>query len=369
MKRFINYITLLGLLVGVYSCKDDVAYVEADWARPIFPIDGASVKIDYFKPNDTLNFTWEARSNATYKIMFDTDMHFENAVEMDMGHLDSLKIRNEDFLAVLKELRPQFNSIGRYFWKVEQSHNGNVQSSWRYFDAVLTVESFTDARDNEVYNANQYVLQDGSLMTIMRENLRAKVYADNTAFPFAAKWAGTSSEVYNKLAGAYYTWATATRLSWDDAKQASLAGEEVQGVCPDGWHLPSMSELEQLRLYLGQYTAGLTVKDPMYWKNTVNITNSSKMNIVPSGYFWHEGVPTIDAGIDAANPVAYFWTLTPYLKGINYAWGEVAMDDNKSKATLMSLYNDVDDIYFQGYSVVPGVENRGCPVRCIMNRK
>lgn len=62
-----------------------------------------------------------------------------------------------------------------------------MRTSWRYFSAIPLVESFTDARDGEVYGPCQFILNDGSLMTIMSENLRATVYADGEPLPVEAR--------------------------------------------------------------------------------------------------------------------------------------------------------------------------------------
>ena len=49
---------------------------------------------------------------------------------------------------------------------------------------MLSIESFVDGRDGERYGAQQFILSDGSLMTLMSENLRAKVYSDGEELPY-----------------------------------------------------------------------------------------------------------------------------------------------------------------------------------------
>ena len=48
--------------------------------------------------------------------------------------------------------------------------------------------------------------------------------------------------LFNTRAGGYYPWKTAVRMTWDGAKTATLENKPVQGICPDGWHLPSYDE-------------------------------------------------------------------------------------------------------------------------------
>lgn len=366
MKKIIQYTAIFALIL-LTACEQKVENVDPTWARAIYPNEGATVKIDFFKPDALQTFTWEIRPNSTYKIYFDADMHFQNSFVFDVGTKDSLKVTNQEFLNVLREVWPDFTSIKRFFWKVEQNTNGEIFTTWRYFNAILAVESFVDKRDGEEYEARQFVLNDGSLMTIMAENLRAKKYSDGTPLPLPYKGAYTSDPIYNAKAGGYYSWATTVRISWDEAKAATLNKENIQGICPDGWHVPSLAEFDKLRRYLGTESGGNLVKDPSYWKTTANITNSTKLNIIASGYYWHEGVGFITQGLDDGNPFTGFWSSTPYLKGQQFAWGEAALDDDKNKATLMSMYDDVEGIYLQGYSAIPGVENRCYPIRCIMD--
>lgn len=369
MKRIIQYTALIMMTIFVFaSCEEKVDYVDPTWARAIYPADGATVKIDFFKPDELQKFSWEVRPNSTYKIHIGTDMHFEKSYVFDMGTIDSLKISNEELLDVLREVWPDFASIKRFFWKVEQNTNGTIAETWRYFDAILAVESFEDPRDGQRYEARQFVMQDGTLMTIMAENLRAEVYSDGSEFPYPAKSANSGDPLYDDKVGKYYTWATAVNMSWEEAKTAYNNNQPVQGVCPDGWHVPSFSEYDQLRQYWGLWTGANEIKDPAYWKLTETLTNSTKMNIMASGYFWHEGVEFLSNGLDSDLPFAGFWTSTPYLKGMQLAWGEVALDDDQNKATLMSLYDDAEGVFLQGYGIVPGTENRCYPIRCVMDQ-
>lgn len=368
-QRYFYSIIFWAAMLCLTACQTEVKFVDPTWTRQIYPSEGATVKIDFFKPDLLQAFTWEVRKNSTYKVYIDTDMHFENACEFDMGTTDSLKISNQDLLAALRTVWPDFGSIKRFFWKVEQTTNGNqTTSSWRYFNAILSVESFVDERDNENYEAQQYVMADGSLITIMSENLRSTIYANGDPLLVPAKYAITNDPIYKRKVGCYYTWATAVNMTWDEAKEKTLEKKAVQGVCPDGWHLPSYDELEKLRQYLGPGDGGNKIKDPSYWKLTSTVTNSEKLNIVASGYYWHESLTFINNGLDSDLPLTGLWSSTPYLKGLQYAWGEVALDDDKGKASLMTLYDNDGGVFIQGYSTVPTGENRCYPVRCIMDQ-
>jgi len=72
--------------------------------------------------------------------------------------------------------------------------------------------------------------------------------------------------------------------------EAAMHGENEegsQGICPDGWHIPSMGEWEVLIVSLGgEDTAGRALKEPgdEYWR-VASTGGKSKMDILPSGWF------------------------------------------------------------------------------------
>jgi uncharacterized protein (TIGR02145 family) len=368
MKKMRKY-ALLTSIVSLAACSQKIDRVTPTWARAISPDEGATVKIDFFRPNDYQTFKWEARASSTYRICFDVDMHFLNPCTFDMGTKDSLAIKNQDLLDALRQVWPDFSSIKRFFWRVEQNTGGRVETTWRYFSAILYVENFVDDRDGERYEARQFVVGDGSLMTVMAENLRAGVYADGSPLVLPFRVAESEDPIFNHKAGHYYSWATAIKgMSWEEAKSATLGGTPVQGICPDGWHMPSYAEIDKLREHLGHYDGGNKVKDPSYWKTTATIDNSSKMSIIASGFYWRSTSEVISNDLFSSYPVAGFWSATPYLQGLPVEW-DTALSDDHNRAIAMTFYDDNHGINFQGYGIVPGPdnENRHYPVRCIMN--
>lgn len=365
--RLITYISLAVLSILLSSCKTKIEYVTPDWVRMIAPDDGGSIKIDYFKPDEKQIFTWEARKGATYKVYFDLNMHFENPVVYDVGDADTLMIANSDLLKVLTEIDPGFHGSQRFFWKVEQKMNDQTKSSWRYFSAMPLVEEFTDSRDGEKYSASQYIMSDGSLITIMAENLRAETYSDGTELYYGAKeYIGTGSfsedQAYLNKIGRFYAWTDAIRGTWDEAKEAYDNDTYIQGICPDGWHMPTMKEWQSLISYFGDKGAN-SVKDPSYWVTKTDITNSSKLNVMISGYYWHEGSPKV------TDPdwFAGFWTATPRLAGMQFAFGDSAKEDDNTKAVVVTMYDNSPTITLQSYKIVSMQENRFYPIRCIMD--
>lgn len=85
----------------------------------------------------------------------------------------------------------------------------------------------------------------------------------------------------------------------DDATSSNTNPSGVQGICPDGWHLPSRSEWEELEIYLGMSPSVLAntgwrgtneggklkERGNEHWKNpNSDATNEFGFNALPSGY-------------------------------------------------------------------------------------
>ncbi len=86
---------------------------------------------------------------------------------------------------------------------------------------------------------------------------------------------------------------------------SNLNPSEIQGVCPNGWHIPSDNEWKELEIYLGTDINGLhetgwritneggKLKESgfEYWISpNTGATNESKFNARPGGYRDTEGV-------------------------------------------------------------------------------
>ncbi len=96
----------------------------------------------------------------------------------------------------------------------------------------------------------------------MINNLKATHFADGTEIPLVENisvWEALGYEekaycYYNnnengeaKAYGALYTWPAAMNGAFSSDNSPS----QVQGVCPDGWHLPSDAEWKELEVFLG----------------------------------------------------------------------------------------------------------------------
>lgn len=136
----------------------------------------------------------------------------------------------------------------------------------QYFDKDYEFESCSgdliDARDGAVYKTVCIGNQ-----VWMAENLKyagAGVCYDNNSGNCAAF-------------GRLYTIFEAT------GAQGSSPGTYVQGICPQGWHIPSQDELQELLNLLGGFTyAGDSLKADTLWTGTYS--DPYNFQLLPAGY-------------------------------------------------------------------------------------
>ena len=184
------------------------------------------------------------------------------------------------------------------------------------------------------YDGNSYsAIQLGDQWWIVT-NLKTTHYADGTEIPLVentSDWENLGYDdkaycFYNnstnneaRIYGALYTWAAAMNGATNNYSNPI----EVQGVCPDGWHLPSDEEWKELEMFLGmsQDTVdiiGLRGTDigsklassPGGWEDGYLDSNpvfgTSGFNAKPGGGRRYDG--TFGHKGDNAN----FWTATEY---------------------------------------------------------
>ena len=125
----------------------------------------------------------------------------------------------------------------------------------------IKYDSMVDPRDNQVYKVVKIDVPDSNYSQVwMAENLN---YADSVKTPSlkGGNWCYNNDEKNCKVSGRYYSWAAAidSVALASDSKEPLVCGygkkcgldRAVQGICPDGWHLPSIYEWGLLSVALG----------------------------------------------------------------------------------------------------------------------
>lgn len=152
--------------------------------------------------------------------------------------------------------------------------------------------------------------------------------------------------------GVLYNWATAMGLP-NQYNSEDWNGSDIlhQGICPDGWHLPSDAEWDKLELFLhsssnkeDSINIALKIKSDTLWVNDGNGTNESGFSALPTGFRFREGL------FDKINRYGYFWTSTqcPSSCPQSASYRYLIFSDNKIHKSYPSKKN-------------------GMPVRCVKN--
>ena len=202
----------------------------------------------------------------------------------------SPKNENEGFSS---EQNASSSEISSSTVNVSSSSNTSVSSSSTLFkddffangfskedilNPEIDYDTIIDSRDGQVY---KIVTIDSQIW--MAENLN---YADSVKTPslLEKSWCYHNKIENCEVAGRLYTWAAAIDSASlaEDSENPITCGasvectlpETVQGICPEGWHLPSSEEWTTLETFVGGSTdAGSHLKSKTGWKETLNISN------------------------------------------------------------------------------------------------
>ncbi len=200
--------------------------------------------------------------------------------------------------------------------------NGNTHSyPILEIDSVYYEETFPDCGTVTDYDGNTYQTVTIGTQCWMKNDLQVTHYPNGNAIPNITDnttWGILTNNdtadaycFYNNNSstdyGALYTYAAAIGDNWqrDNDSQNSEGG---QGVCPDGWHLPTDAEWTTLTNYLGgENVAGGKMKEigTMHWSNpNIGADNSSGFSALPSGLRYNSGY------FDGLGNDGYWWSAT-----------------------------------------------------------
>jgi len=222
--------------------------------------------------------------------------------------------------------------------------------------------------DNNVYNTVKIGDQ-----CWMKENLRTTRFADGTSIPYSYDFDETtpyrcpadSNLEYVTTFGYLYNWKAAMR----DECLSNTNPSGVQGVCPDGWHLPSQAEWHQLIHYV---------------KNQASYTQSSDTNMIAkamaSQFGWVNSSYDLAVGNSPeANNQTGFTILPAGFYGIhtdvdslyNFHFGKYTVLWSSSKKTEDRSHNCVLYVHADSSKIYDNLAGAGhavyASVRCLRN--
>ncbi len=201
--------------------------------------------------------------------------------------------------------------------------NENDAVTKSYVDALLAriealeeenvvLNGFTDIRDG-----NHYAVTIIGSQIWMAENLKylpsvvgPGSFSNAVPYCYVYGYNGTDvnaakAQVNYELYGVLYNWPAA--MNGDASSSANPSG--VQGMCPDGWHLPSALEWSVLITYLGgDLIAGGKLKEigTSYWSSpNAGATNETGFRALPGGLVGNGGFYDL-------RYYGYWWTANQY---------------------------------------------------------
>ena len=212
---------------------------------------------------------------------------------------------------------------------------------------------FTDSRDGKSYETVQIGTQ-----CWMEENLNIGIRIDGvdeqTDNNFLEKYCFDDITTNCDTYGGLYQWAEVVQYlngatnttSWDPVPTGN-----IQGICPNGWHLPTDDEWKTMEMYLGMSQSqadalawrgtdeGEKMKSTSGWDNNGNGTNSSGFNALPGG---------------SRSSSGSFYNLG----GRGYWWS--SSEGSGTGAWSRKLYYSNDQVYRSNFSKTDGFS-----VRCL----
>jgi len=190
------------------------------------------------------------------------------------------------------------------------------------------------------------------------ENIKSTHYSDGTALSdgtnagniennFTSKYYFfyNNSSSHKEIYGLLYTWKAVMNNSAPTNENPS----NVQGICPNGWHIPSESEWDEMRDYLDGWESMhgkvKSVGTELWISPNDDATNESGLSIIPGGIRFDDG------DFQYLNEEAFFWN----------TFG----DNNNNAARGYSFFSTLPSESYYIYTF--NLYNYGQSVRCVKN--
>jgi uncharacterized protein (TIGR02145 family) len=279
LQRLFIIISLVILLsIEGYSQKEIAA---------IFPVNG-SVNVN------TAILKWSAREGMKY------DLYFGLSANPSLYKADLETMEEKPVVIQLNK---------KYYWKIVEKKDGKEVGSSKIFtfstlpislNPAVEYKSFVDLRDYKIYWTTTINNSEWFVQNLDYDLQNMSWYYDNSE----------TNNVYGRL----YSGESLTTNPSD--------------VCPDGWHVPSQQELNDLlNAFDGIKFAGPSLKEAteVYWRASKNLrSNKSGFTILPAG--------SRDSKPSFSNIGKYtsIWTSTPNpkIQGSFYCFDLGFMRDN-----------------------------------------
>ena len=337
---------------GLYISADDGAHNSYNFAEPSSTYAYRLINIttaDLYQ----FDFDWRAAGNEDYDYLraflipasIDPDLTPGAGYDPDWINICSTEIMSEQPEWQHSRTAVNIEETGMYylafFWENDDYYYGNNPSA--AIDNISICKAtnfFIDNRDGNIYSF--VTIGD---QTWLAENLR---YAGNIQLgteisetvPYLYYPDGNEYNV--STYGYLYNWPAA--MNGEESSYETPSG--VQGICPEGWHLPSEQEWVQLDDYLGRNNTGSMLAgyaDSWFYGS-----------LKQSEYFGATGFNALPAGVYSGTSIEFghitrFWTTTTSVNNSDLIYHKDII------STYTTLYSDLNSKDF------------GNSVRCVRN--
>jgi uncharacterized protein (TIGR02145 family) len=200
--------------------------------------------------------------------------------------------------------------------------HGSVNTGYAYFcygnewkrfygNESVSYGKLVDERDGRIYRTVKIGEQ-----TWIAENLN---YADSINYPsmLNRNWCYNNNLDSCEKYGRHYTWsATIDSVYWKKKgkncgfkEQTCDLPNQVRGICPTGWHIPSSNEWETLYSSMGASHKAMQAKNFPEWTKAIDEYGFSAL---PVGYY--------SGSFQGVGSRVYFWSATEHSTNYAYYW-------------------------------------------------
>lgn len=169
----------------------------------------------------------------------------------------------------------------------QQAGSGSI-NVWSYLNPSIKYGEFTDERDGQVYKSVKIGEQTWMAQNLNYRYLQRTELLDSSSFCYRNE--PDSCKKYGRL----YLWSAAVDSVGEFSKDGEGLGYDVfsnvkgdvRGICPEGWHLPSVDEFRTLIKFAGGYESSFVLKARKGWeKDYFNGTDDYGFSLLGAGEF------------------------------------------------------------------------------------
>ena len=185
-----------------------------------------------------------------------------------------------------------------------------TEDGWAFTTEKLNRGTMIDER-----NGREYKTIGIKSQMWMAENLN---YADNVNYPCMSSVCKNDADSC-ELFGRYYEWRETVGCVEYDWSSSKNFYDQVQGICPEGWHVPTIEEWRTLYVAMGSNPYAMQAKNFAVWAKA---TDEYGFSALPAGCY--------DGEFRDANG-AYFWSFTAE-KNVYFHWDLFANSSGENEA-------------------------------------